>query len=94
MSAWIIASVTAVPGVVSVPSSRGRDTGVAAAGGAIAWGRWSLVCFLRTLGMGGVLGNECESFGGISTSVPRHHRNFNEPWDSPPPAIAKHAQEI
>ncbi|MCC6317041.1 MAG: hypothetical protein IT361_05045 [Gemmatimonadaceae bacterium] len=71
MSAWIIATFA---GVVRVPSSSGMTVWAA---GIAAGDDWLCAAFLRTLAMGGVLGNECESFGGINTSGPRHHPNFN-----------------
>jgi hypothetical protein len=58
INAQIIASAA---GVVTVPSSRGI----------VSWlvrttHRWLFVCVRRTLGMGGVLGNERRSLAGFT----------------------------
>lgn len=59
ISAWIIDSVT---GVVRVPSSSGIACWITRR----VSRRWLFVCFLRTLCMGGVLGNEWRSLEGFT----------------------------
>jgi len=58
--------MASVTGVVRVPSSNGI-IGCGNASGTVGTGRgWFFLAFCRTLGMGGVLGNEWRSLAGFT----------------------------